>query len=142
MEVIAIGCDHAGFEAKELLKEWLEARGYAYLDHGCFSTESVHYPEYAHAVAHEVAEGDYQRGILICGTGIGMSIAANKTPGIRAALCHDAFTAQASREHNNANILCMGARVLEPAQMEEIVDIWLKTPFAGGRHQLRIDMIE
>jgi len=142
METIAIGCDHAGFEAKELLKRWLKQRGVAYQDFGCHGTESVHYPLFGKAVAQAVAAGEYSRGILVCGTGIGMSIVANKVKGIRAALCHDAFTARASREHNNANILCLGARVLTPACMEEILEIWLNTPFAGGRHQLRLEMIE
>ena len=142
METIAIGCDHAGYEAKELLLGWLNKHGVAYQDFGCNSTESVHYPLFARAVAQAVAEGEYSRGILICGTGIGMSIAANKVKGIRAALCHNAFTAQCSREHNNANILCLGARLLTPAQIEEIVEIWFNTPFAGGRHQLRLEMLE
>ncbi len=142
METIAVGCDHAGFAAKEKLLDFLKEQEIPYQDFGCNSTESVHYPLFARAVAQAVAEGEYSRGILICGTGIGMSIAANKVKGIRAALCHNAFTAAASREHNNANILCLGARVLNEEEILEIVNIWLKTPFAGGRHQLRLEMLE
>ena len=139
---IIIGSDHAGFEVKEYVKTLLLERGLTVEDKGCFSTESVHYPIYAKAVAHGVAAGEAPRGILICGTGIGMSIAANKVKGIRAALCHNAFTAQACREHNDANILCLGARVLTQEQIREIVEIWLDTEFAGGRHAIRVAMLE
>ena len=139
---IIIGSDHAGFAAKEYIKTLLAARGLTVEDKGCFSEESVHYPEYGKAVARAVAQGEAPRGILVCGTGIGMSIAANKIKGIRAALCHDAFTAKACREHNDANILCLGARVLTLEQIKEIVEIWLDTPFAGGRHALRVAMLE
>jgi len=142
METIIIGSDHAGFQAKEAVKKMLEDRGFHVKDVGCYSGESVHYPIYGKAVAKPISAGEYHRGILICGTGIGMSIVANKWPGVRAALCHNAFTAQACREHNDANILVMGARVLELAQMEEILDIFLKTPFGGGRHAERIAMFE
>lgn len=140
--MIAIGSDHAGFAAKEFVKSLLAEQGLDFRDFGCFSEESVHYPLYGAAVAQAVAGGECQRGILICGTGIGMSIAANKCHGIRAALCHDAFTAQASREHNDANILVMGARVLNQQQMREIVMLWLNTAFAGGRHAERLAMIK
>ena len=140
--MIAIGSDHAGFKAKEYIKALLEDEGLEYRDFGCYSGESVHYPLYGGAVAKAVAGGECIRGILVCGTGIGMSITANKYAGIRAALCHDVFTAVASREHNDANILVMGARVLNEEQMREIVELWLKTPFAGGRHAERLAMIE
>lgn len=140
--MIAIGSDHAGFKAKEYLKTLLEGAGLEYHDFGCYSEESVHYPVYGGAVAQAVAGGACERGVLVCGTGIGMSIAANKYPGIRAALCHDAFTATACREHNDANILVMGARVLSEGQMREILMLWLKTPFAGGRHAERLAMLE
>ena len=139
---IIIGSDHAGFAAKEQVKAYLQSKGIAVEDAGCHSAESVHYPIYGKAVAGAVSRGEYPRGILICGTGIGMSIVANKFPGVRAALCHNAFTAQACRAHNDANILVMGARVLEWPQMKEIVDLWLNTPFAGGRHAERVAMIE
>ena len=139
---IIIGSDHAGYAAKEYVKELLAQRGLKVEDKGCFSEESVHYPIYAKAVAKAVAAGEAPRGILICGTGIGVSIAANKVRGIRAALCHDAFTAKACREHNNANILAMGARVLSREQIKEIVEIWLDTEFLGGRHAERVAMLE
>ena len=138
---IAIGSDHAGFAAKEEIKKYLEAKGFQVEDKGCYSEESVHYPQYGAAVAKAVQSGEAERGVLICGTGIGMSITANKFAGIRATLCHDGFTAEASREHNNANILVMGARVIDTDMMKHIVDIWFNTAFGGGRNQLRLDMI-
>ncbi|MEG1536996.1 MAG: ribose 5-phosphate isomerase B [Clostridiales bacterium] len=138
---IAIGSDHAGYFAKETLKGYLQQKGYEITDYGCFSEESVHYPVYGAAVAEAVVQGRAERGILICGTGIGMSIVANKFNGIRAALCSDTFTAKASREHNDANILVMGGRILSEEQMQLITEIWLDTAFAGGRHQQRLDMI-
>lgn len=140
--MIAIGCDHAGFQAKEFVKGLLAEQGLQAKDYGCFSEQSVHYPEFGGAVAQAVSESECQRGILICGTGIGMSIVANRYAGVRAALCHDPFTATASREHNDANILVMGARVLSQEQMREIVGLWLNTPFAGGRHAERLAMID
>jgi len=139
--MIAIGSDHAGFAAKEYVKTLLAEQGLASRDFGTFDEQSVHYPVFGAKVAHSVASGECERGILICGTGIGMSIVANKFSDIRAALCHDAFTAACSREHNDANILVMGARVLPLAQMAEITRIWLTTPFAGGRHAERLEMI-
>ena len=139
--MIAIGSDHAGFAAKEYMKSLLAKQGLASRDFGCFNEQSVNYPDFGQAVAKAVVKGECTRGILICGTGIGMSIVANKFPGIRAALCHDAFTATCSREHNDANILVMGARVLSLEQMAEITSIWLNTPFAGGRHAQRLAMI-
>ena len=139
--MIAIGSDHAGFAAKEYVKSLLAEQGLASRDFGCFDEQSVHYPQFGRAVALAVAGGECGRGILICGTGIGMSIVANKVHGIRAALCHNEFTAACSREHNDANILVMGARVLSLEQMAEITRVWLATPFAGGRHAERLAMI-
>ena len=139
---IVIGSDHAGFAAEEQTKRYLTEQGVRVIDKGCFSEDSVHYPQFAAAVAGAVSRHEFERGILICGTGIGMSIAANKFPGVRAALCHNAFTARACREHNNANVLCMGARVLTWEQMEEILELWLHTDFAGGRHETRVAMLE
>ncbi len=138
---LIIGSDHAGFAAKEVIKEYLTAKGYELDDKGCFSEESVHYPVYGAAVAREISSGRAEKAILICGTGIGMSITANKFPRVRATLCHDEFTAAACREHNDSNILVMGARVLTIDMMKKIVDIWLATEFGGGRHQTRLDLI-
>lgn len=138
---IVIGSDHAAYEAKEELKQYLNEKGFFVSDEGCFSNESVHYPIYGAAVAKAVLAGEAERGILLCGTGIGMSLVANKFPGIRAALCHNAFTAECSREHNDANILVMGARDISIDTMKELVDIWFATDFAGDRHQTRLDMI-
>ncbi len=139
---IAIGSDHGGFELKGQIKAAVQSLDHEIKDVGCYSTESVNYPEIGHIVVGLVASGEYERGILICGTGIGMSIMANRTPGIRAALCHELYTARLSREHNDANILCMGGRVLGPAIAEEMVKIWLSTAFAGGRHACRLAMID
>lgn len=139
---IAIGSDHGGFELKAKIAEYLEGKGIEIKDFGTFTNESCDYPVFAKEVATEVANGSFNRGILICGTGIGVSIVANKVKGIRAALCFDAFCAKMSREHNNANILCLGQRVLSKDLALEIVDIWLKTDFEGGRHQRRVDLIE
>jgi ribose 5-phosphate isomerase B len=139
---IAIGCDHAGYEAKAQVMEYLRNKGFDIEDKGCYSTESVHYPVYGAAVAQAVASGAAERGVLVCGTGIGMTIVANKFFGIRAALCHDDFTARCSREHNDANILVIGGRVLAFERMKDIIDIWFSTDFAGGRHQIRLDMIK
>lgn len=137
---IAIGNDHGGLELKNLILSVLQEEGIEIDNHGCDSPESVDYPDFARAVCTEVQEGRSDRGILICGTGIGMSMAANKLPGIRAALCHEIFTARMSREHNDANILCLGGRVIGPALAIEIVRTWITTEFAGGRHQRRIEM--
>lgn len=141
--MLAIGCDHGGYGLKQEIMKHLEEKGIAYKDYGCMSETSCDYPIYAKAVAHAVAKGECDQGILICGTGIGISIAANKVHGIRAALCHDCFSAQATREHNNANILAMGARVIGPGLALKIVDTFLETPFSNDeRHIRRIDMIE
>lgn len=139
---VAIGSDHGGFRYKGIIIEHLNSLGIECTDMGTFTSESCDYPVIAKKVALSVASGDYDRGILICGTGIGMSICANKVKGIRAALCSDTFSAHATREHNNSNILCLGERVIGQSLAIDIVDIWLKTEFEGGRHQRRIDMIE
>lgn len=138
---IALGADHAGYELKEKLKPYLQARGDAVDDCGTASTASCDYPDFAHAVATRVASGSAKYGILVCGSGIGMAIAANKTPGIRAANVDSEYEAQLSREHNDANVLTLGARILGEEQARKIVDLWLATPFAGGRHQRRVDKI-
>ncbi|MDS1030347.1 ribose 5-phosphate isomerase B [Bacillota bacterium LX-D] len=139
---IAIGSDHGGYALKEKVVAYLQAKDVELTDFGTMGVDSVDYPDYALKVAEAVAEGQYDRGILICGTGIGIGIAANKVPGIRAALCNDTFSARASREHNDANILTMGERVIGPGLALDIVDIWLKTEFAGGRHSRRIAKIK
>jgi ribose 5-phosphate isomerase B len=138
---IALGADHAGFHVKETVKRYLAAQGHCCEDQGTSSEESVDYPDFARAVAERVAAGESDLGMLFCGTGIGMSIAANKVPGIRAATAHDAATARASREHNDANVLTLGGRLLNDAQALEVVREFLATDFAGGRHQRRIDKI-
>ena len=138
---IAMGADHGGFSLKETIKQHLEEQGHEILDLGTYDTASCHYPVYAEKVARSVAAGQAERGILVCGTGIGMSIAANKIPGIRAAAVSDCFTAQATREHNDANILCLGERTVGPGLAMRIVDTYLAAQFQGGRHQTRLDMI-
>lgn len=141
--MIGLGCDHGGYALKEEIKKHLEERGIEYKDFGCDSEASVDYPIYAKRVAHAVADGECSEGIIICGTGIGVSIAANKVKGVRAALCHDCFSAQATKEHNNANILTMGARVVGPGLALKIVDTFLDTPFSNDeRHVRRISMLE
>ncbi len=139
--MIAIGCDHGGFELKQQVIKHLQEKGFEVKDFGCYSTDSVDYPDYAFPVAQSVANGEAEKGILICGTGIGMSIAANKVKGIRCALCHDCFSAHATREHNDSNVLAMGARVIGAGLALDIVDTWLETEFTGGRHVNRINKI-
>lgn len=139
--MIAIGCDHGGYEIKNAVIDYLKDKGIAYNDFGCYSVDSVDYPVYAHKVATAVASGEAELGILCCGTGIGISMAANKVKGIRAAVCSDAFCAEMTRRHNNANILCMGGRVIDAAKAVELADIFLHTPFEGGRHEKRVQMI-
>ncbi len=139
--MIAIASDHAGFAAKEFLKTELTKMGLIAHDFGCYTEDSVDYPIYGASVAKAVAKGECEFGILICGTGIGMSIVANKISDIRASLCHDTFSAKATRQHNDANILVMGARIISQEQMKEITEIWLKTEFEGGRHSRRLKMI-
>lgn len=138
---IALGADHAGFELKEKIREHLVKRGLTVRDFGTDSGESVDYPDYAQAVGEEVAAGKAERGILVCGTGIGMSMAANKVPGIRAANARSEMDAQLSREHNDANVLTLGGRVLDVRTALSIVDRWLNTSFAGGRHGRRVEKI-
>ena len=141
--MIGIGSDHGGFALKEAIKKHLEERGLEYKDYGTYSDASCDYPVYGRAVAKAVAAGECQLGILICGTGIGISITANKVPGVRAALCSDCFSAEATRLHNNANILALGARVLGEVLALKIVDTFLDTPFSNDeRHIRRISMIE
>ena len=138
---IAIGCDHRGLELKQSIIKLITEMGHSYEDFGGYTADSVDYPDIAQKVAEKVARGDFERGILICDTGIGMSIAANKVKGIRAALCHDAFSARRARRHNDANILCLGAGRGEEGTAE-IVQTYLSTEFEGGRHQQRLDKIK
>lgn len=141
--MIAIGCDHGGYELKKEVVKYLEVNNIPYKDFGCDSTEAVDYPVYAKKVAYAILDGECDKGILICGTGIGISIAANKVKGIRAALCHDVFSAEATRLHNNANILAMGGRVIGPGLAIKIVDTFLNSEFSGDeRHICRISQIE
>ena len=141
--MIALGCDQGGYELMQEVKKHLDARGLEYKDFGTYSSESVDYPIYGKKVAHAVADGECEKGILICGTGIGISITANKVKGIRAALCHDVFSAEATRLHNDANILAMGGRIVGPGLALMIVDKFLDTPFSEEeRHARRIGMIE
>jgi ribose 5-phosphate isomerase B len=141
-DAIILGSDHAGFDLKEKVKRWLERLGVPCEDVGTHSTESVDYPDYAHRVAEAVEEGRFSRGIVVCGTGIGVSMAANRHPGVRAAVAYDEDTARLSREHNDANVLALGGRSLDHALAERILEVWLKTPFAGGRHARRVGKIE
>ena len=142
MNKIAIGCDHAAFEEKENIKTYLMKKGYEVFDVGTNSNQSVNYPEFGHKVAHMVIESAVDKGIVICGSGIGISIAANKIKGARAALCTTCKHAEMSRKHNDANILALGARMTDYDLLEKIVDVWLNTDFEGGRHLTRINMIE
>lgn len=137
---IAIGSDHGGFGLKQTLAAKLQDDGHEIVDLGCDSLDSVDYPDFADQVCKQVLAGGANLGILVCGTGIGMSMAANRHKGIRAAVCHNEYTARMSREHNDANILCLGDRVLGSGVAASIVDAWLQTEFAGGRHQRRIEM--
>lgn len=139
--MLAIGSDHGGFELKNHVMKHLGELGIEYKDYGCYDENSVDYPDIAKAVGEAVASGECERGILICGTGIGISIAANKIKGIRAALCSDVYSAKMTKEHNNANIICMGGRVIGRELAFMIVDTWLSAEFQGGRHQARIDKI-
>lgn len=139
--LLAIGSDHGGYKLKEEIKKMLDEQGLAYRDFGTHSPVSVDYPDIAREVSSAVVSGECEKGILICGTGIGISIAANKIKGVRAALCHDEFSAQMAREHNNANILALGERVTGIGLALNIVNKWLTTDFAGGRHAVRVDKI-
>jgi len=138
---IALGADHAGYQLKDQIKQHLAGKGFELCDDGTSSAESVDYPDFARAVAHDVSERRADLGILVCGSGIGMAIAANKVDGIRAANVTTELEAQLSREHNNANVLALGARILQPDEALRIVDTWLTTPFAGGRHERRVEKI-
>lgn len=138
---IALGADHAGFQAKESIKKYLESAGYNVSDEGTWSEESVDYPDFAIKVARRVQQGQNDLGILVCGTGIGMAMAANKIGGVRAAVAHDELTARMSREHNDANVLALGARVLNEREIIDVATSFLSAQFAGGRHQRRVDKI-
>jgi ribose 5-phosphate isomerase B len=137
---VALGCDHGGISLKPEILQVLKEMGHEIIDRGTFSEESVNYPDFAQTVVADVENSRADRGILICGTGIGMSMAANRSGKIRAALCHELFTARMSREHNDANVLCLGARVIGPGLAVEMVRTWMTTEFAGGRHQTRLAM--
>lgn len=141
--MIAVGCDHAGYDLKNELIRHLEDRGYEVRDLGTYSTDSCDYPDYAKKVCEEVVAGRAEKGLLVCGTGIGMSMAANKVRGIRAAVLSDEFSARATREHNDANVLCLGARVLDKDRAVKLLDIFLDTPFSEGvNHVRRIGKLE
>jgi len=141
-DAILIGCDHGAYALKETIKTWLENQPLPVKDIGTHDETSVHYPDYGRSVASAISRGEYRRGILLCGTGLGMSMVANRFPGVRAALCTETFAAEKSRSHNNANILVLGGRVTGPDLAIEIVRTWLETPFDGGRHQERLDMFD
>jgi len=139
---IAIGADHAGFALKERLREHLAAAGHELVDFGTRSEESTDYPDYALRVAHAVAGGEAERGLLVCGSGIGMAMAANRVRRVRAAALSDLYSARMSREHNDANVLALGSRIVAPALAEAILDLFLATPFAGGRHERRVKKLD
>lgn len=140
--MIAIGSDHAALEFKKEIEDYLDTKGIEYKDFGCYSKDRTDYPIYGEKVGKAVASGEYEKGLLFCGTGVGISLSANKVNGIRAVVCSDCYTAQLSRQHNNTNILALGARVVGIELAKMIIDIWLSTEFEGGRHQDRIDMIK
>ena len=139
--MLAIGADHAGYEAKETIKEYLQEKMIEVKDFGTFSKESCHYPVFAEKVSRSVASGESEKGILVCGSGIGVSIAANKIKGIRAALCYEPLLAEMARKHNDANVLCLGARFSGAETIKKIIDVFLKTEFEGGRHAERVKLI-
>lgn len=139
---IVVGSDHAGHALKKLIKDLLSKRHIEVVDVGTTSEDSCDYPDFGKMVAEKVSKGEFDRGILVCGTGIGMSIVANRLPGVRAALCNDSYMAQMSRRHNDANVLVMGGRVIGPGLATEITNVWLDTPFEGGRHKERLDKID
>ena len=141
MNSIAIGCDHRGFALKELIMPFLQSEGHNYQDFGCYNTDPVDYPDIAQKVGKAVASGNFEQGILICNTGIGMSIAANKIKDIRAALCHNAFAAQRARQHGDANVLCLRGEDIDDKAVLEIVKTFLTTDFEGGRHVQRVNKI-
>ncbi len=139
--MIALGCDHGGFEIKQAVIKYLDEKGISYKDFGCYNNDSVDYPKYAYLTAQAVSSGECELGILCCGTGIGISIAANKVKDIRAAVVTNEFCAEMTRRHNDANILCMGGRVIDAEMAVKCADIFLNTPFDGGRHSNRVNMI-
>ena len=141
-ETIMIGSDHAAYQMKETIKSYLESEGMGVEDAGASGTDSVDYPDFGIKVASAISSGKYQRGILMCGTGLGMSMVANRFPGVRAALCGDIFSAIMSRQHNDANILVLGGRVIGDVLAKEIVKTWLNTAFDGGRHKMRLDKFD
>ena len=138
---VSIGSDHRGVTLKSELIQLLSELGHEVSDEGPNSEDSVDYPDYAESVGRQVADGGCERGVLVCGTGIGMSISANKVPGVRAALCHDEISATKSREHNNSNVLCLAADSLESGEAQQLLRLWLETPFEGGRHSRRVEKI-
>ncbi len=138
---IVVGSDHGGYAVKEAMKEFLQKLGHEVTDVGTDSDSSVDYPLYGERVARAVSSGKFERGLLCCGTGIGMSMTANKVPGIRAAVCHNAYTAEMSRRHNDANVLCLGGRVLSVEEAQEILRVWMEASFDGKRHERRVEKI-
>ncbi len=138
---IAVGTDHRGFPIRSKVIELVQRLGHEVVDVGTFSPDAVDYPDIAAEVAHKVSHGEVERGILVCGTGLGMCIAANKVPGVRAAPCHDDITAEMSRRHNDANVLCLSGDLLGERLIDRMIEIWLTTPFEGGRHARRVDKI-
>ena len=141
MKTIVFACDHTGLELKQVLLDHVSGKGYKCIDLGCYDTTSVDYPVYGYKAAKAIQDGICERGIIICGTGVGISLAANKVKGIRAAVCSEPYTAKLSRAHNNSNMLAMGARVVAKELAMMIVDTWLETEFEGDRHAVRVDMI-
>ena len=140
-ETIALAADHAGFELKQILKQDLEAAGLRVLDLGTHTTESVDYPDFGRRMADAISKGQVPRGVLVCGTGIGIAIAANRSPAVRAAVCHDVTSARLAREHNDANVLALGARLIGPETARQCLRAFLETSFGGGRHQPRVDKL-
>jgi ribose 5-phosphate isomerase B len=139
--LIAIGSDHAAFEFKESIKRYLGSINLQYKDYGCFSTERIDYPVYGYKVAQAVSSGECEKGLIFCGSGVGISIAANKVRGIRTVVCSEPYSAKLSREHNDTNILALGSRVVGIELAKMIINVWLNTPFEGGRHLTRVQMI-
>ena len=140
--ILAIGCDHGGYLLKQDILIWLEENDYDFEDFGCYNTESVDYPVYAEKVARAVASGECEKGIVICTTGIGVSMAANKVKGIRCALCGDSYSAEMTRRHNDANVLAMGAGIIGPNMAKKITEVFLTTAFEGGRHARRVGLLD
>lgn len=141
-ETIALGSDHAGFKAKQIVKDVLTEKGFKWKDFGCDSLESCDYPDFARSVATAVSQGNFEKGIICCGSGIGVSMVANKVRGVRAALCHSSEAATLSRQHNNSNVLCLGERTMDNDLFAEIIGAWLEAEFEGGRHARRVDKFE